>query len=131
MAIPVARIKTKIDSKKLHLEKGRSGVTAHSTTTGAMIKVPVASISHQVTKVTTESAKPILFARTKPASATLDLIIAVGAKEMNANLAMLEGVANVFGPFDQRPSSQAPTSAARTVPTTMEPVSNSDWLTIR
>jgi hypothetical protein len=60
-----------------------------------MTKVPAASASHQVNQVTTESEKLGVLARMNPARAMVALIIVVGAKEMIANFAILEGVPNV------------------------------------
>ena len=64
--------------------------------TGAMTKVPAASASHQVNQVTTESEKLSVLARMNPAKTMVELIIVVGAKEMIANFAILEGVPNVW-----------------------------------
>jgi hypothetical protein len=83
-------------SNRFHLEIGRRGVIAHNTTTGATIKIPVASASHQTTQVAKELPKLTLFARMETARVAVELIIAVGAKEMSANFPMLEGVANVL-----------------------------------
>src|SRR3954447_5551144 len=99
----IERMKTATVSNNLHLKKGRSGVVAQSTMTGAMIKMPAASASHQVAQVTTEPAKPALSPTLKAPRATIELIIAVGTKEMRANFAMRAGVSNVLRPFDQRP----------------------------
>src|ERR1700716_1616116 len=87
----LTRIETASDSNRFHLEKLRKGIIAQSTTTGAMTKVPAASASHQVNQVTTESEKLSLLARMNPAMAMVELIIVVGAKEMIANFAILEG----------------------------------------
>ena len=92
----LTRIETAIDSNRFHLEKLRKGIIAQSTTTGAMTKVPAASASHQVNQVTTGSEKLSLLARTNPARAMVELIMVVGAKEMIANFAILEGVPNVW-----------------------------------
>src|SRR6266850_8297409 len=122
----LTRIETATDSNRLHLEKPCKGIIAQSTTTGAMIKVPAASASHQVNQVTTESEKLSVLARMNPAMATVELIIVVGAKEMIANFAILEGVPNVWWPFDQRLISHVPANAARRVPMPTEPNSKSD-----
>src|SRR5207245_4891920 len=87
----LTRIETATDSNRFHLEKLRKGIIAQSTTTGAMTKVPAASASHQVNPVTTESEKLSLLARMNPARAMVELIIAVGAKEMIAHFAIPEG----------------------------------------
>src|SRR5712672_911034 len=87
----LTRVETATDSNRFHLEKLRKGFIAQSTTTGAMTKVPAASASHQVNQVTTESEKLSVLARMNPARAMVALIIVVGAKEMIANLAILEG----------------------------------------
>ena len=92
----LTRIETATDSNRFHLEKLRKGIIAQSTTTGAMTKVPATSASHQVNQVTTESEKLSLLARMNPAMAMVELIIVVGAKEMIANFAILEGVPNVW-----------------------------------
>ncbi len=92
----LTRVQTATDSSRFHLEKLRKGFIAQSTTTGAMTKVPAASASHQVNQVTTESEKPGVLARMNPARAMVALIIVVGAKEMIANFAILEGVPNVW-----------------------------------
>ena len=78
------------------MEKLRKGIIAHSTTTGATTKVPAVSASHQVSQVTTKSEKLSVLARINPARAMVELIIVVGAKEMIANFAILEGVPNVW-----------------------------------
>src|SRR6266404_8257086 len=119
----LTRVETATDSNRFHLEKLRKGIIAQSTTTGAMTKVPAASASHQVNQVMEESEKP---PRMNPARAMVELIIAVGAKEMIANFAILEGAPNVWRPFDQRLISHVPASAARRVPTPTEPNSKSD-----
>src|SRR5439155_25736243 len=97
-AIPMTltRMETAADSNRVHLEKLRKGVIAQSTTTGAMTKVPAASASHQVTQVTTKSEKTGSLARMNPATAMVELIIVVGAKEIIANFAIPEGVPNVW-----------------------------------
>ena len=92
----LTRVETATDSNRFHLEKPRKGLIAQSTTTGAMTKVPAASASHQVNQVTTESEKLSVLARMNPARAMVELIIVVGAKEMIANFAILEGVPNVW-----------------------------------
>src|SRR6185437_4877014 len=115
-----------INSNRFHLEKLHEGIAAQSTTTGATTKVPAASASHQVNQVTTESETRSLSARMNPARAMVELIIAVGAKEMVANLAIPEGVPNVCAPFDQRPISHDPATAASRVPIPAEPTSKSD-----
>src|SRR6266702_4344549 len=122
----LTRIETATDSNRFHLEKLRKGIIAQSTTTGAMTKVPAASASHQVNQVMEESEKPSLSARMNPARAMVELIIVVGAKEMIANFAILEGALNVWRPFDQRLISHVPANAARRVPTPTEPNSKSD-----
>src|SRR3954453_19173885 len=122
----VTRIETATDSKRLHVEKLRKGVIAQSTTTGAMTKVPAASASHQVTQVTTKSEKTGSLARMNPATAMVELIIVVGAKEMIANLAIQEGLANVWGPLDQRLISHVPANAASRTLVPTEPNSRSD-----
>src|SRR5215472_17462779 len=109
----LTRADTAIDSK-IHLEELRKGITDQSTTTGAINKVPAASASHQVGQVTTESEKLSLSTTMNPAKAMVELIIVVGTKQMIANLAMLEGVPNVWCPFDQRLISRAPANAGRT-----------------
>src|SRR6266478_7270688 len=120
------RIEIATDSNRFHLEKLRKGIIAQSTTTGAMTKIPAASASHQVNQVTTEPEKLSLLARMNPAMAMVELIIVVGAKEMIANFAMLEGVPNAWSPFDQRLISHVPANAARRVLIPTEPSSNSD-----
>src|SRR6266404_4835715 len=127
----LTRIETATDSKRLHLGKLRKGIIAQSTTTGAMTKVPAASASHQVTQVTTESEKIGLLVRMNPAAAMVELIIVVGIKEMIANFAILEGVRNVWRPFDQRLISHVPANAARRVLTPTEPDSKSDRSAMR
>src|SRR6266702_4884941 len=117
----VTRIETATDSSRFHLEKPRKGIIAQSTTTGAMTKVPAASASHQVTQVTTESEKISLLVRMNPATAMVELIIVVGTKEMIANFAILEGVPNVWWPFDQRLISHVPANAARRLLIPTEP----------
>jgi hypothetical protein len=112
MPMALTKAKTATVSNTLHFEKGRKGAIVQSSTTGTMIKMPVVSASHQVIQVMTGSAKAAAFARVKPARAMVELIIAVGAKEMSANFAMPEGVASVLGPFDQRLISEAPEKAA-------------------
>src|SRR3984893_14381684 len=97
----LTRMETATDSNRLHLERLRKGIVAQSTTTGAMTKVPAASASHQVNQVTTESERLSVLARMTPTRATVELIIVVGAKEMIANFAILEGVPNAWRPFDQ------------------------------
>src|SRR5947199_10777051 len=97
----LTRAKTTIDSNKFHLEELCKGIIAQSTTTGAITKVPAASPSHQVNQVTTESEKLSLLERMNPARTMVELIIVVGAKEITANFAILEGVPNVWSPFDQ------------------------------
>src|SRR5262249_1644922 len=83
-----------IDSKDSHLEELRNGIIVQSRTGGTISKVPAASASHQVNQVTTGLGKPSLSARMNPARAMAELIIVVGAKQMIANLATLEAVAN-------------------------------------
>src|SRR3954447_3675876 len=122
----LTRIETAADSNTFHLDKLTTGIIAQSTTTGAMTKVPAASASHQVTHVTIESEKLILLERMNAARAMAELIIVVGAKEMIANFAILEGVPKVWCPFDHRLISQVPANAARRVPRPTEPSSNSD-----
>src|SRR5215216_2831023 len=112
----LARTETATDSNRVHLEKRRTGSIAQSTTAGAMIKVPAASASHQVTQVTPESKRTGWLARTTPTTAMVELITAVGAKEMTANFATPEGLANVWRPFDQRLISHVPENAARRTP---------------
>src|SRR5438876_9978692 len=99
----ITRMETGTDSNRSHLEKLPKGTIAQSTTTGAMTKVPAASASHQVTQVTqvtAESEKLSLLARMNPARAMVELIIAVGAKEMVAHVAIPEGVPNVWRSLD-------------------------------
>src|SRR6476660_4333278 len=122
----LTRAETAIDSNRFRLEEPRKGIIAQSTTTGAITRVPAASASHQVNQVTIESEKLSLSARMNPARAMVELIIAVGAKEMIANLAIPEGVPNVWRPFDQRPISHVPANAARRVAIPTEPDSRSD-----
>jgi hypothetical protein len=78
----------------------RSGVIAQSKMTGAMITIPAASVSHHFAQVpiemTGELAKPKALVRTGAAMAMPELITAVGAKEMSANLATWIGDAMVF-----------------------------------
>src|SRR3954464_14415110 len=124
LPIAPARIMTATVSNRLHLERLRKGIVAQSTTTGAMTKVPAASASHHVSQVTTEKAS--LLARTNPASAMLELMIVVGAKQIIANVATLDGVPNIWCPFDQRLTSHVPASAARRVLMPTEPNSNGD-----
>src|ERR1700751_4338732 len=121
MPMMLTRITSATDSNRLHLEEPRKGILAQSTPTGAMIKVPAASASHQVTQVTTESEKLSLFARMNPATAMAELIIVVGAKEMIANFATLEGVPKVWRPLDQRLISHVPANAASRAPVPTEP----------
>src|ERR1700676_3869568 len=111
----LTRIETATVSNRFHLEKLRKLIIAQSTTTGAMTKVAAASASHQVNQVTTELEKLSLLARMNPASAMVELIIVVGAKEMIANFAILEGFPNVRCPFDQRLISHVPANAASRV----------------
>src|ERR1035437_1201377 len=82
---PMAPARTKIAavSKRLHLENGRNGIIAQSTTTGAMIEVPAASANHHVAQVTTESTTLTPLARIKPPAAMAELISAVGTKQMS------------------------------------------------
>src|SRR5437660_10010394 len=94
------RIETATVSNRFHLEKLRKGIIAQSTMTGAMTKAPAAYASHEVNQVTIESEKPGLLPRMNPAMTIEVLIIAVGAKEMIANFAITERVANVWPPFD-------------------------------
>ena len=70
-------------------------------------------------------------ARMNPAKTMVELIIVVGAKEMIANFATLEGVANVWRPFDQRLISHVPANAARRVLIPTEPNSKSDRSAMR
>src|SRR5215510_10163389 len=97
----LTRATTATDSSSFRLEAGRRCI-AQSTTTGAITKVPAPSASHQVNQLTRESERPSLSARRNPANTMVELIIAVGTKEMIANLAIPEGVSNVWRPFDQR-----------------------------
>src|SRR6478736_7459452 len=127
----LTRVDTTTDSNRFHLEKLRKGIVAQSTTTGAMTKVPAASASHQVNQVTTESKKLSVLARMNPARAMVELIIVVGAKEMIANFAILEGVPNVWCLFDQRLISHVPANAARRVLIPTEPDSKSDRSAMR
>src|SRR4051794_11717417 len=122
---------TATDSNSFHLEKLRRLIIAQSTMTGAMIKVPTASASHQFSQVMTASEKLSLLARINPDSAMIELIIVVGAKEMIANFAIAEGLSNVSWPFDQRLISDVPANAARRVPIPTDPNSNSDWPAMR
>src|SRR5713226_1077170 len=122
----LTRIETATDSNRFHLENLRKGIIAQSTTTGAITKVAAASASHQVIQVTTESEKLGVLATMNPVRAMVELIIVVGAKEMIANFTILEGVSNVWRPFDQRPISHVPANAARRVPIATEPNSRSD-----
>src|SRR5215472_6693904 len=126
MPMTLTRMKSVIDSKRLHLEKLRKGIIAQSTTTGAMTIVPAASASHQVTQVTPESEELSLFAKMNPARAIVELISAVGAKEMIANFAVPAGVSNVWRPFDQRLISHVPANAPRRVPIPTDPNSKGD-----
>src|SRR6516225_11796961 len=126
MPITLTRMKSVIDSNRLHLEKLRKGIIAQSTTPGAMTIVPAASASHQVTQVTTESEEVSLFAKMNPARAMAELITAVGAKEMIANFAMPAGVSNVLRPFDQRLINHVPANTPRRVPIPTEPNSKGD-----
>src|SRR3984957_19151583 len=117
-------------SKTLDLASGRSGVIAQSTMAGAIITVPAASANHHVTQVAkdhapVESSKPKLLARTSPAMAMAELMIAVGAKQMTANFAMPRPAVNVLYPYDQRLISHAPANAASAVPRPMAPDSTS------
>src|SRR5437868_3982326 len=129
--IRLTRIETATVSNRFHLEKLRKGIIAQSTMTGAMTKAPAASASHQVNQVTIESEKPGLLARMNPAMTMAELIIAVGAKEMIANFAIPEGVANVWRPFDQRLISHVPANAARRVAIPTAPNSRSDRSAMR
>src|SRR5262249_2977101 len=99
---------------------------AQSKTNGTMIIVPAASASHQMIHLTKVSDKFTVFITEKPASAMIELIIAVGTKEMTANFATAEGVVNVFWPLDQRQINSAPADAASNVPTATHPDSRSD-----
>src|SRR5215203_3463416 len=112
MPMTIERMKTAMVSNELHLKKGRRGLVAQSTMTGAMTKEAAASASHQVAPVPTEPAKPLFSPRMKAPIATAELIIAVGTKEMSANFAMPAGVSNVLRPFDQRPIIHAPANPA-------------------
>src|ERR1700691_942051 len=118
-----ARMKIAAASSRLNVENGRTGVTAQSTTTGAIIKSPVASASHQVTQevVQTVSERLPSLASINPPMATVVPMIAVGAKEISANFAMPKGVSNVLRPFDQRLISHAPANAASSVPIPIKP----------
>src|SRR5215471_11334397 len=122
----LTRAATAIDSDRARLEEPSKGIIAQSTTTGVISNVPAASASHQVNQVTTEAEKLSLLARMNPARTMVELIIAVGAKQMIANFAMPEGVSNVWRPFDQRSINHAPANAARRVPIPTEPNSRSD-----
>src|SRR3954468_1760854 len=97
--VAIERMKIATVSNELHLKKGGRGLVAQSTMTGAMIKVPATSASHQVTPVTTEPATQSFSPRMKAPIATAELIIAVGTKEMSENFAMPTGVSNVLRPF--------------------------------
>src|SRR6516164_6902574 len=121
-----ASAKTPIDSRMSHLEELPRGIIPQSTMAGTISKVPAASASHQVNQVTTILGKPDWSARTNPARAMLELIIAIGTRQMIANLATLEAVANIRRPRDQRRISHAPAKAARTVPMPAEPSSRGD-----
>src|SRR5208282_685698 len=114
MPMAAARMKMAAASSRFHLENGRRGVVAQSTTTGMMIKPPAASADHQVAKGVVQAGSPrlILLASARPAAVTVAAIIAVGTKQTSANLAMPNGVANVSRPFDQRRSAHAPAKAA-------------------
>src|SRR5437588_10923154 len=107
----ITRMETATDSNRSHLEKLPKGTIAQSTTTGAMTKVPAASASHQVTQVTTGSEKLSLLARMNPATAMVELIIAVGAMEMISHFAMLQAVPNVFRPLDELLPRHVPVTA--------------------
>ncbi|SEE45957.1 hypothetical protein SAMN05444164_8189 [Bradyrhizobium erythrophlei] len=109
----------------------RKGIVAQSTMTGAITRAPAASTSHQVNPATTESEKPDSLMSVKPAKAMAELIIVVGAKEMIANFATPDGVANVWRPFDQRPISHVPAHAARRLPIPAAPTSRSDRSAMR
>src|SRR5437764_15242791 len=98
----LTRIETAADSNSFHLEQLSTGIIAQSTTTGAIIKVPAASASHQVNQVTTESEKLILLANMNPATALPELILVVGAQAMNAIFASREGVPNIWRPCTHR-----------------------------
>src|SRR6266508_171284 len=127
----LTRMETATDSNRCHLEDLRKGIAAQSTMTGAITKVPAASASHQVNQVTKESERLSLLARMNPAKTTVELIIVVGAKEMIANFATVEGAPNVWWPLDQRLISHVPATAARRVPIPTEPNSKTDWLAMR
>jgi hypothetical protein len=96
MPIAPATTTTAAASTALDLE---NGVVAQSKVTGAVITIPVASMSHHFAQVTVEtatgSAKPRALATPGPSTARPELIIAVGAKAMSTNFAMLSGDANL------------------------------------
>src|ERR1700722_17791384 len=126
MPIAIARRKIAVVSNRSFLNNGRNGVIAQSTTAGAMITVPAASASHHVANVTTGLPKLVPLARIEPAIAAVELIIAVGTREMIANLAMPRGVAKVLRPSDQRMINQTPASAASRTPKPMTPDSKNE-----
>src|SRR6185312_1814396 len=131
-----ARADTAIDSTRTHLGDLRNGVIAQSRMAGAISKVPAASAGHQVSQVATGSGKPGSLETINPAMAMVERIIVAGAKQMIANFATSEGVANIRSPFDQRPISHVPANAARSAPTPREPdsridCSRIDWSAMR
>ena len=129
-AMPMAAVTmtTPAVSSRLHREEARDGLVAHSTMTGTMSNVPLASASHRAVHLATGFARPTSLARTRPTVAMVALIIAAGAKAMRANFATPSGVANVSRPCDQRLTSQAPASAAAGVPSAIQAASNSEPL---
>ena len=128
----VVRRKMAAPSSMLHVENGRSGAIAQSTTTGAMIKLATASASHQLTQADVQADAQLAVhaagferlgssARIDAATATVELTIAVGAKQMSANFAVPMGVWKVLRPFDQRSTSHTPISAADSTPIAVTP----------
>src|SRR5271169_4267532 len=102
--MPMAIVTRKIAavSSMLHRDDGCRSVIAQITTTGATTKLAAASARHQVAQVdaqvdanadnasaveAAEAETVASSARIAPATATIELIIAVGAKQISANFA--------------------------------------------
>ena len=71
--------------------------------------------------VAAEPEKVASSARITPATATIELIISVGAKQISANFAMPVDVRKVLTPADHRSTSNAPANAAINVPIAVTP----------
>ena len=148
--MPMAIVRRKIAavSSMPHLDDGCRRVIAQSTTTGATIRLAAASARYQVgqvdTKVDTkfdaqvdkasavmaaEPEKVASSARITPATATIELIIPVGAKQISANFAMPVDVRKVLTPADHRSTSNAPANAAINVPIAVTPGANRERVT--